>query len=71
MELKTYTPVGQNSFLRKSKFKVLPYIQHDFIRQRPGLSKDQISMFKRLVINDFILKYRHTLAELTLNISYD
>ena len=27
------------------------YIQHDFIRQPPGLSKDQISMFKCLVIS--------------------
>ena len=44
-ELKTYTPVGP-------KFvKVLHYIQHNFIRQRLGLSKDQASMFKCFVIN--------------------
>ena len=60
MELKTYTPVGLKFVFEKIKFKVLHYIQHDFIRQRPGLSKDQISMFKSLVINYFILKYRHT-----------
>ena len=33
------------------KFKVLSYIQHDFFLQRPGLNKDEISMFKSLVIN--------------------
>ena len=55
MELKTYTPVGLKFVSEKIKFKVLHYIQHDFIRQRPGLSKDQISMFKSLVINYFIL----------------
>ena len=60
MELKTYTPVGLTFVFEKIKFKVLHYIQHDFIHQRPGLSKDQISMFKSLVINYFILKYRHT-----------
>ena len=48
------------SYLHKCTFKVLHYIQHDFIRQHPGLSKDQVSMFKNLVINYFILKYRHT-----------
>ena len=40
---------AQNSFFRKSK--VFHYIQHDFIRQRPGLSKDQTSMFKSLAVN--------------------
>ena len=60
MELETYTPIGLKLAFEKIKFKVLHYIQHDFIRQRPGLSKDQISMFKSLVINYFILKYRHT-----------
>ena len=34
----------------KMKFKVLHYIQDDFIRQRQGLSKDQASMFKCFVI---------------------
>ena len=51
MELKTYTPVGLKFVSEKIKFKVLDYIQHDFIRQRPGLNKHQISMFKSLVIN--------------------
>ena len=60
MELKTYTPVSLKFVFEKIKFKVLHYIQYDFICQRPGLSKDQISMFKSLVINYFILKYRHT-----------
>ena len=55
MELKTYTPVGLKFVFEKIKFKVLHYIQH-FIRQRPELSKDQISMFKTLVITYFILK---------------
>ena len=50
MELKTYTPVGLKFVFDKIKFKVLHYIQHDFI---------QISVFKSLVINYFILKYRH------------
>ena len=40
MELKTYTPVGLKFVFEKIKFKVLHYIQYDFIRQRPGLSKD-------------------------------
>ena len=60
MELKSYTPVGLKFVFEKIKFQVLHYIQNDFIHQRPGLSKDQISMFKSLVINYFILKYRHT-----------
>ena len=34
MELKTYTPVGLKFVSEKIKFKVLDYIQHDFIRQR-------------------------------------
>ena len=50
MELKTYTPVGLKFIFEKIKSKVLHYIQHDFIRQRPGFSKDHISMFKILVI---------------------
>ena len=51
IELKTYTPVGPKFVFEKIKFKVLHYIQHDFIRQRLGLSKDQTSMFKSFVIN--------------------
>ena len=60
MERKTYTPVILKFVFEKIKFKVLHYIQHDFIHQRSGLSKDQIGMSKSLVINYFILKYRHT-----------
>ena len=55
MELNTYTPVSLKFVLEKIKFKVLHYIRHDFIRQRPGFSKDQISMFKSLVTDDFTL----------------
>ena len=47
MKLKTYTPVTLKFVFEKIRFKVLHYIQHDFIPQRQGLSKDQISMFKR------------------------
>ena len=56
MELKMYTPVGLKLVFEKIKFKVLQYIEHDFIRQRPGPSKDQI-MFKSLFIDYSILKY--------------
>ena len=57
MELKKYTPVGLNFVFEKIEFKVLSYIQHDFISQCPGLSKDQISMFKSLLINYFFLTH--------------
>ena len=50
MELKTYTPVALKFVFEKIKFKILHYIQRGFIRQRPGLSKDQITMLKSLVI---------------------
>ena len=43
MELKTYTPVSSKFVLEKMKFKVLLYIQHDFIRQLPGFSKLYLS----------------------------
>ena len=59
MELKSYSQVSLKFVFEKIKLKFLHCIQHDFIRQRPGLSKDQISMFKSLVINYFILKYSH------------
>ena len=55
MELKTYAPVSPKTVSEKIKFKVLHYIQYDFIRQGPGFSKDQASMFEGLVINYFIL----------------
>ena len=58
MELKMYTPVSPKFVFEKIKFKVLRYIQHDFIRQRPGFSKDQNSIFKNLVINYFILNVK-------------
>ena len=53
MELKMYTPVSPRIFFKKTKFKVLHYIQHDFICQCLGLSKDQASMFKYFVTIDF------------------
>ena len=57
IELKTYTPIDLKFVFEKIKFTVLHYIQHNFICQRPRLSKNQISMFKSLVVNYFILKY--------------
>ena len=60
MELKTYTPVVPKLVFEKIKFKVLHYIQRDFIHQHPRLNKDQTSMIKSFVINYFILKYGHT-----------
>ena len=51
MKLKTYIPVGPKFVFEKIKFKVLHCIKHDLICQRPGLSKDQISMFKSFVNN--------------------
>ena len=51
MELKTHTTINPKFLHEKIKFKVFNYIQHDIIHQRPGLSKDQTSMFKSLVIN--------------------
>ena len=50
-----YTPVRLKFVFEKIKFKVLHYIQRDFIRQRPGLSKDQISMLLTIVINNFVI----------------
>ena len=50
MELKTYTPVGLKFVFEKIKFKTLHYIQHNFIRQPLELSKDQISIFKALLL---------------------
>ena len=51
MELKTYIPVSSKFVFEKIKFKLLRYIQHNFIRQRLELSKDQASIFKSFVIN--------------------
>ena len=47
MELKPYTPACPKIVFEKLKFKVLHYIEYDFVYQRPGLCKDQISMFKK------------------------
>ena len=54
MELKTYSPVGPKFIFQKIKFNVLDYIQHDFIRQHLGLSKDQTNMSKRIAINKLL-----------------
>ena len=54
MELKMYTLVSPRIFFKKTKFKVLHYVQHDFICQCLGLSKDQASMFKYFVINSLL-----------------
>ena len=51
MQLKMYTPINPKSVFEKIKFKVLHYIQYDFIRQHLELSKDQTSMFKGFVVN--------------------
>ena len=51
MELKTYMPVSSKFVFEKIKFKLLHYIQLNFIRQRLELSKDQASIFKSFVIN--------------------
>ena len=50
IKLKMYSPVGPTFVFKKIKFKVLHHIQHDFIHQRPGLSKNQTNMFKSFVI---------------------
>ena len=55
MQVITFTPVSLKFILEKIKLKFLHYIQHDFIHQCTEVSKDQISMFKSLVINYFIL----------------
>ena len=60
MKLKTYNLVGSKFVFKKIKFKILHYIQHDFIRQCPEFSKEQASILKSCVINYFILKYCHT-----------
>ena len=44
MELKPCASAGPKLLFEKIKFKVLHLIPHDFIHQRPGLSKDQNSM---------------------------
>ena len=58
MELETYTSVSPKFSFKKIKCKVLHYIEHDFICQRPGSSKDQTSTFKSH-FDYFILKYCH------------
>ena len=58
MELKTYTPVGPKFVFEEIKFKVLHYIQHDFICQCLGLSKDQASIFKSFLLITLIADYK-------------
>ena len=53
-ELKTCNPVGWKFIFEKIKFKILHYIQHDFIRQRLGVSKEQTIMFKSFIINKLL-----------------
>ena len=62
MELKMYTPVGPKFIFKKIKFKVLHYIQHDFIRQRLGLVKIRLACSKvlLLIINYAILLRIHS-----------
>ena len=60
MELKTYTPVSPEFVFEKIKFKILHYIQHNFIRQHQGLSKGQVSIFKSFAINYFDRRLRNT-----------
>ena len=60
IELKMYSPVGLKFVFEMIKFKVLDYIQYDFMHQYSRFSKDQMSMFKSLFINYFIYKYCHT-----------
>ena len=50
MELKTYTPVGLKLVFEKTKFKVLHYIQHDFIRQSPGSVNIRLACSKALLL---------------------
>ena len=48
MELKMYIAVGLKFVFKKIKFKAFHYILRDFLRQRPGFSKDYTSIFKRI-----------------------
>ena len=48
MELKMYIAVGLKFVFEKIKFKAFHYILRDFLRQRPGFSKDYTSIFKRI-----------------------
>ena len=50
MELKAYTPAGLKFVFEKMKFNVLHYIQHDFIRQRPGLRKNWLACLKAFLL---------------------
>ena len=56
IELKTYAQVDPKLFFENIKFKILHYVQHDFICQRPGLSRDQISIFKSLFIKGTVMQ---------------
>ena len=50
MELKMYTPVRLKLVFEKIKFKVLHYIQHNFIRQRPEPNKDRLACSQALLL---------------------
>ena len=45
-----YTPVGPKFVFKKIKFKVLHYIQHDFIFQRLGSVKVRLARSKVLLL---------------------
>ena len=51
MELKMYTPNGPK--FEKIKFKVLHYIQHDFIRQRRASVKIRLPCSKVLLLINY------------------
>ena len=71
MELKPYTPACPKIVFEKLKFKVLHYIEYDFIYQRPGLCKDQISMFKKsCYLREIFLLYRIGVANGFLTLSF-
>ena len=69
MEPKIYTLGDPKLVFEKMKFKVLYYIQLDFICQRPELSKDQIAISTALLFIISSLKifahfiYRNHLSE--------
>ena len=50
MELRKYTPVNLKFGFEKIQFKILHYIQHDFIRERPGLVKITLACSKALLL---------------------
>ena len=55
IELKTYTPVGPEFAFEKIKFKVLCYIQHDFLRQNQGSVKIKLACSKFFLLIDQLM----------------